>query len=50
LMVEKEQLERSIEALKARKAEMSSTAYEAELERLLIQLAQVNQKIKARQK
>jgi hypothetical protein len=47
---EKEQLERSIEALKARKAEMESAAYEAELERLLVRLAQVNQNIKARQK
>ncbi|MBI3949797.1 MAG: hypothetical protein HY314_05025 [Acidobacteria bacterium] len=50
LMQEKERLEPSIEALKARKTEMSSAAYEAELERLLIQLAQINQKIRARQK
>jgi hypothetical protein len=50
LMSEKEDLEQSIEALKARKTAITSAAYEAELERLLIQLAQVNQKIKARQK
>jgi len=49
LMAERERLERAIEALKARKAEVNAAAYDAELERLLIRLAQVNQKIKARQ-
>ncbi len=50
LLDEKEQLERAIEALKARKAEMSPTAYDAQLEKLLVRLARVNQSIKARQK
>jgi hypothetical protein len=50
LLDDKERLERAVETLKARKTEMAPAAYEAELERLLVQLAQVNQKIKARQK
>lgn len=50
LLDERERLERAIEALKARKTDMSPTAYEAQLEKLLVRLARVNQSIKARQK
>jgi hypothetical protein len=50
LIAEKEHLEQSIETLKARKGEMDAAAYESELERLLVQLAQISQKINARRK
>lgn len=50
LVAESERLERAIEALKARKADMTAADYEAELERLLIRLAQIHQQIRGRQK
>jgi hypothetical protein len=50
LLKKRSQLEEAIEKLKARKGEMKTEEYEAELERLLIDLAKVNQAIKARQK
>jgi len=43
-------MEEGIEKLKARKGEMKQDDYDAELERLLVELAKVNQSIKARQK
>jgi hypothetical protein len=50
LLKRREQLEAAIEKLKTRKSEMKTEEYEAELERLLIDLAKVNQTIKARKK
>ncbi len=50
LLGERQKLEESIERLKARKAEMKPEEYDAELERLLVELATLNQTIKARQK
>ena len=50
LFSEKARLESEIEQLKARKDQMKADEYDAALEKLLIELAQVNQKIKARQK
>lgn len=50
LIADKERLEQAIEMLKARKMQMDAARYESELERLLIELAHVNQAIKARQK
>jgi len=50
LFGEKARLEGEIEQLKARKDQMKAEEYDAALEKLLIELAQVNQKIKARQK
>ncbi len=47
---EKARLEGEVEQLKARKEQMKEEEYEAALEKLLIELAQVNQKIKAKQK
>ncbi len=49
LLVERRRLETAIAALRGRKAAMDSTAYERELERLLIQLAETNQAIRAGQ-
>jgi hypothetical protein len=46
----KQQLEVDIEKLKARKEQMKEDEYEAELERLLVELAKANRKIKARKK
>ncbi|MCI0336552.1 MAG: C13 family peptidase [Acidobacteria bacterium] len=43
-------LEGEVEQLKARKDQMKQDVYEAELEKLLIELAKINQSIKARQK
>lgn len=50
LLTRRQQLEEAIEKLKARKAAMQVEAYEAELERLLLDLAKVNLEIKQRQK
>lgn len=50
LIADKERLEQAIEMLKTRKMQMDAVTYESELERLLIDLAHVNQAIKARQK
>lgn len=46
----RQKLEEDIEKLKARKSEMKTEEYEAELERLLVNLATTNQEIRARQK
>jgi hypothetical protein len=48
LLVKKQRIEESIEKLKARKEQMKPEEYEAELERLLLDLAGVNQEIKSR--
>ncbi len=50
LLEDRQRLEQEIEKLKARKDEMKAEEYEAELERLLVELATTNQKIKARKK
>jgi hypothetical protein len=50
LVKERQRLEEDVEKLKARKSEMKQEEYEAELERLLVDLAKVNQQIKARPK
>ncbi len=50
LLEVKQQLEVDIEKLKARKQGMKPEEYEAELERLLVELATTNQQIKARKK
>lgn len=50
LLGERPRLEEAIEKLKARKGEMKLEDYERELEDLLVELATVNQQIKARQK
>ena len=47
---EKMRLEKEVEILKARKASMKEEEYENELEKLLLQLAELNEKIKAKQK
>jgi hypothetical protein len=47
LLKEKDALEARIAALRARKASMDSTAYERELEQLLVELATKNQAIRA---
>jgi len=50
LIKERQRLEEEVEKLKTRKSEMKQEEYEAELERLLVELAKVNQQIKAKQK
>ena len=50
LLGERQRLEEAIEKLKSRKAEMKQEDYDRELEDLLVELAKVNQQIKARQK
>lgn len=50
LFADRIKLETEIEILKARKAEMKIEDYENELEKLLLQMAELNEKIKARQK
>jgi hypothetical protein len=50
LMKDRQRLDEEIEKLKARKAEMKAEEYEAELERLLVDLAKVNQTIKGKRK
>jgi hypothetical protein len=50
LMRERQRLEEAVEKLKARKADMKQEDYDTELEGLLVELAKVNQTIKARKK
>lgn len=50
LISQRQQLEEAVEKLKARKSAMKQEDYDAELERLLVELAKVNQEIKAKQK
>lgn len=50
LLAEKQKAEEAIEKLKLRKEEMKPEEYERELERLLVDLATINQSIKNRQK
>ena len=50
LLALKQKLEEDIEKLKARKSDMKLEEYDAELERLLVELATTNQEIKTRQK
>jgi hypothetical protein len=50
LLDQRQRLEDQIGKLKSRKQEMKPDEYDAELERLLVELAKVNQAIKARQK
>lgn len=50
LLGERQRMEEAIEKLKARKAEMKQEDYERELEDFLVELAKMNQQIKARQK
>ena len=50
LLGERQRLEEAVEKLKARKAELKAEDYDRQLEELLVQLAQVNQAIKAKQK
>ncbi|HEX5735957.1 MAG TPA: hypothetical protein VF131_24230 [Blastocatellia bacterium] len=50
LLTERQRLEEAVEKLKARKSEMKPEEYDSALETLLVELATVSQKIKARQK
>ena len=50
LLGERQRLEEAIGKLKARKGEMKEEDYERELEELFVELATVNQQIKAKQK
>ena len=50
LITERTRLESEIEQLKARKPSMKAEEYDAALEKLLIELATVNQSIKSKQK
>jgi hypothetical protein len=50
LLEDRQRLEVDIEKLKARKADMKIEEYDAELERLLVELARTNRRIKARKK
>ena len=50
LIKERQRFEEEVEKLKTRKSDMKPEDYEAELERLLVELAKVNQQIKAKQK
>jgi hypothetical protein len=50
LLDQRQSLEEQIGKLKSRKAEMKPEDYDAELERLLVELAKVNQSIKGRKK
>jgi hypothetical protein len=50
LLAERGRLEGEVEQLKTRKDKMKEEEYEAALEKLLVDLAEVNQKIKAKQK
>ena len=47
---ERIRLENEVEQLKARKAQMKPDDYENELEKLLLQLAELNEKVKAKQR
>jgi hypothetical protein len=46
LIAKKRDLESRIAALRARKSQMDSTAYEKQLEALLVELATVNQQLR----
>jgi hypothetical protein len=50
LLGERQRLEEAIEKLKARKADLQPEAYDRQLEDLLVELAKVNQALKAKQK
>ena len=50
LIAERQRLEEAVEKLKAKKESMKPEEYDAELEKLLVDLAKVNQEIKTRQK
>lgn len=50
LFTERSELEAQVEQLKGRKDQMKAEEYEAELEKLLIKLAELNQRIQAKQK
>lgn len=50
LIGERQKLEEAVEKLKARKDQMKAEEYETELEKLLVELAKVNQAIKSHQK
>ncbi len=50
LIKQRQHFEEEVEKLKARKSEMKPEEYEAELERLLVELSQLNQQIKTKQK
>lgn len=50
LLGERQRLEEAVEKLKARKAELKPEEYDRQLEDLLVELAKVNQTIKAKQK
>ena len=50
IYADKMRLEKEVEILKAKKASMKEDEYENELEKLLLQLAEINEKIKAKQK
>jgi hypothetical protein len=50
IYAEKMRLEKEVEILKAKKAAMKEDEYETELEKLLLQLAEINEKIKTKQK
>ncbi|HEU4391696.1 MAG TPA: hypothetical protein VFV34_28170 [Blastocatellia bacterium] len=50
LLAKREEMEQAVEKLKARKAAMKPEDYEAELEKLLLDLAKLNQEIKTKQK
>jgi len=50
LVKDRQRLEEEVETLKARKSEMKLEEYEAELEKLLVDLAKVNQQIKGKHK
>ncbi|HVF39534.1 MAG TPA: hypothetical protein VM939_06505, partial [Gemmatimonadaceae bacterium] len=47
LVTRKEQLEAQIDSLRRRKETMTADAYDRELERLLVELARVNQSLRA---
>jgi hypothetical protein len=50
LLLERQRLEEAVEKLKAKKSEMKEDVYTAELEKLLVDLAKLNQAIKAKPK
>ena len=50
LLSERGRLESEVEQLKTRKDKMKAEEYDAALEKLLLELAEINQKIKAKQK
>ena len=50
MIAERDRLEREVEQLKTHKAEMKPEDYDAQLEKLLIDLSKISQSIKAKQK